>query len=57
VGATVIAEGIESADELQALLGLGVRFGQGYHLGRPVDPYAAPAPAALAAAAAKRRKP
>jgi EAL domain-containing protein (putative c-di-GMP-specific phosphodiesterase class I) len=53
VGATVIAEGIESDAEAQALIGLGVRFGQGYHLGRPMDPYA---PAALAAAA-KRAKP
>jgi EAL domain-containing protein (putative c-di-GMP-specific phosphodiesterase class I) len=41
VGATVIAEGIETAAEAQALIGLGVRFGQGYHLGRPLDPYAA----------------
>jgi EAL domain-containing protein (putative c-di-GMP-specific phosphodiesterase class I) len=54
VGATVIAEGIETADEMQALLGLGVRFGQGYHLGRPVDPYA---PATVAAAGAKRAGP
>jgi EAL domain-containing protein (putative c-di-GMP-specific phosphodiesterase class I) len=40
VGATVIAEGIESNDEAQALLALGVRYGQGYYLGRPLDPYA-----------------
>jgi EAL domain-containing protein (putative c-di-GMP-specific phosphodiesterase class I) len=40
VGAAVIAEGIETQDEAQALIGLGVRFGQGYHLGRPMDPYA-----------------
>jgi len=53
VGATVIAEGIESNDEAQALLTLGVRFGQGYHLGRPVDPYAA---ATTAAGAARRVK-
>jgi EAL domain-containing protein (putative c-di-GMP-specific phosphodiesterase class I) len=51
VGATVIAEGIESDDEAQALLGLGVELGQGYHLGRPVDPYAA-----AVAAGAKRAK-
>jgi EAL domain-containing protein (putative c-di-GMP-specific phosphodiesterase class I) len=38
VGATVIAEGIETADEATALLELGVRYGQGYHYGRPLDP-------------------
>ncbi len=38
VGATVIAEGIESADEATALQELGVRYGQGYHFGRPLDP-------------------
>jgi EAL domain-containing protein (putative c-di-GMP-specific phosphodiesterase class I) len=53
VGATVIAEGIESNDEAQALIALGVRFGQGYHLGRPMDPYAA----TTVAAGAKRAKP
>jgi EAL domain-containing protein (putative c-di-GMP-specific phosphodiesterase class I) len=52
VGATVIAEGIETAEEAQALVGIGVRFGQGYLLGRPVDPYAS----ATAAAGAKRAK-
>lgn len=38
VGATVIAEGIESADEAAALQDLGVRYAQGYHYGRPLDP-------------------
>jgi EAL domain-containing protein (putative c-di-GMP-specific phosphodiesterase class I) len=38
VSATVIAEGIESADEASALQELGVRYGQGYHYGRPLDP-------------------
>ena len=52
VGATVIAEGIETVEEAQALIGIGVRFGQGYLLGRPVDPYAS----ATAAAGAKRAK-
>jgi EAL domain-containing protein (putative c-di-GMP-specific phosphodiesterase class I) len=37
VGATVIAEGIETEDEAQAIVDLGVRYGQGYLLGRPVD--------------------
>ncbi|MGZ8607743.1 MAG: hypothetical protein ACXWXQ_11940 [Actinomycetota bacterium] len=30
-----MAEGIESEEEYAALLSLGVRLGQGYHLGRP----------------------
>ena len=39
VGATVIAEGIETQEEADALRTLGVRYGQGYHFGRPVDPF------------------
>jgi EAL domain-containing protein (putative c-di-GMP-specific phosphodiesterase class I) len=35
VGASVIAEGIEEADELVVLRDLGVQWGQGYYLGRP----------------------
>ncbi|WP_176832457.1 bifunctional diguanylate cyclase/phosphodiesterase [Geodermatophilus sp. DSM 45219] len=31
----LVAEGIESGDELAALELLGVQYGQGYHLGRP----------------------
>lgn len=34
-GVQIIAEGIETETELGALIGLGVRFGQGYLLGRP----------------------
>jgi EAL domain-containing protein (putative c-di-GMP-specific phosphodiesterase class I) len=34
-GAEIIAEGIETAAELQTLRELGVRYGQGYLLGRP----------------------
>ncbi len=33
--ATVVAEGVESADDLMALRGAGVRYGQGYLFGRP----------------------
>jgi EAL domain-containing protein (putative c-di-GMP-specific phosphodiesterase class I) len=33
--ATVIAEGIESEEELHALLEIGIALGQGYYLGRP----------------------
>ena len=35
IDAAVVAEGIETQAELDALTGLGVRFGQGYRLGRP----------------------
>ena len=31
----VVAEGIETAEELKTLSRLGIRFGQGFHLGRP----------------------
>lgn len=37
-GATVIAEGIESAEEASALQELGLRYGQGFYYGRPMDP-------------------
>jgi EAL domain-containing protein (putative c-di-GMP-specific phosphodiesterase class I) len=48
VGATVIAEGIQTTDELSALKDLGLRYGQGYLFGRPKDPYARePTPARL----------
>ncbi len=36
-GVSVIAEGIEKGTELSTLMGLGIRFGQGYFLGRPGD--------------------
>ncbi len=35
VDATIVAEGVETHDELTALRHLGVRWGQGYYLGRP----------------------
>ena len=35
IGAEVIAEGIERQDEVNTLVDLGVRYGQGYLLGRP----------------------
>jgi EAL domain-containing protein (putative c-di-GMP-specific phosphodiesterase class I)/ActR/RegA family two-component response regulator len=35
VGAEVLAEGIETADELRAMTESGVPLGQGYYLGRP----------------------
>jgi EAL domain-containing protein (putative c-di-GMP-specific phosphodiesterase class I) len=35
LGAELIAEGIETEEELAALAGLGITAGHGYHLGRP----------------------
>jgi EAL domain-containing protein (putative c-di-GMP-specific phosphodiesterase class I)/response regulator of citrate/malate metabolism len=35
LGATIIAEGIETREELDALRALGVRYGQGFFVGRP----------------------
>ena len=42
VGATVIAEGIETAEEADALRALGVRYGQGYLFGPPAGPVREP---------------
>jgi EAL domain-containing protein (putative c-di-GMP-specific phosphodiesterase class I)/CheY-like chemotaxis protein len=36
IGATIVAEGIETAGELEAWLTLGATYGQGFHLGRPM---------------------
>jgi EAL domain-containing protein (putative c-di-GMP-specific phosphodiesterase class I)/DNA-binding NarL/FixJ family response regulator len=36
IGATIVAEGIETAGELNALAALGVQYGQGFYLARPV---------------------
>jgi EAL domain-containing protein (putative c-di-GMP-specific phosphodiesterase class I) len=38
VGATVIAEGIQTQEEADAVRALGIRYGQGYLFARPVDP-------------------
>jgi EAL domain-containing protein (putative c-di-GMP-specific phosphodiesterase class I) len=35
IGATVIGEGVEQAEELEVLRAIGVPWAQGYHLGRP----------------------
>ena len=50
VGAIVIAEGIETLEEAEALQALGVRYAQGYYFGRPQDPYAAAPQAARSSA-------
>jgi EAL domain-containing protein (putative c-di-GMP-specific phosphodiesterase class I) len=49
VGAIVIAEGVETADEAEALQALGVRYAQGYLYGRPQDPSATSTPATRSA--------
>lgn len=41
LGASVIAEGVQTNEEADALRGLGVRWAQGYLFARPLDPYAA----------------
>jgi EAL domain-containing protein (putative c-di-GMP-specific phosphodiesterase class I) len=41
LGAAVVAEGIETQEELEAVVALGTDYGQGYFLGRPSFP---PAP-------------
>jgi EAL domain-containing protein (putative c-di-GMP-specific phosphodiesterase class I)/CheY-like chemotaxis protein len=38
IGSAIIAEGIETQRELDALRALGVQFGQGFFLGRPTIP-------------------
>lgn len=38
LGAEVVAEGIETREELEAVRDAGVRFGQGFYLARPANP-------------------
>jgi EAL domain-containing protein (putative c-di-GMP-specific phosphodiesterase class I) len=35
LGSTIVAEGIETEEELTTLQRLGVRYGQGFYLARP----------------------
>lgn len=49
MGATMIAEGIQTPEEMGALQALGLRYGQGYLFSRPIDPYAAAAAASAKA--------
>jgi EAL domain-containing protein (putative c-di-GMP-specific phosphodiesterase class I) len=44
LGATVVAEGVETEPEADALRRIGVRWAQGYLFARPLDPYAEPPP-------------
>ena len=48
LGSSLVAEGIETADELRMLRDLGIRFGQGFFLGRPA-PQAVARPSTLSA--------
>ena len=41
-GAQVVAEGIETADELETVRRLGIAYGQGYFIGRPAPVVAVP---------------
>jgi EAL domain-containing protein (putative c-di-GMP-specific phosphodiesterase class I) len=50
IGSTIIAEGIEREAELQALLDLGIEYGQGYLLGRPAGAFLPPAVATASVA-------
>lgn len=37
-GASIVAEGIENAEQLEMVRSLGVGQGQGFHIGRPISP-------------------
>jgi len=49
-GTKIVAEGIETAEELAVLRALGVEKGQGYFFGKPMEPQNIAATAAMAAA-------
>lgn len=54
MGSTLVAEGIESADDLLVVRDLGIRLGQGWLIGRPrPQPFEAPMAEALAAIRSK----
>jgi EAL domain-containing protein (putative c-di-GMP-specific phosphodiesterase class I) len=38
LGFIPVAEGIETAEQMAAVLGLGCRMGQGFYIGRPLPP-------------------
>lgn len=52
LGAAVVAEGIETVEELEAVIEAGARYGQGYLLARPAFP---PPPAIWPGAGASRK--
>src|SRR5918994_1164968 len=51
LGVVAVAEGVESAEQVQRLRELGCDFGQGFHFGRPLPPDDLTARLSLAAAA------
>jgi diguanylate cyclase (GGDEF)-like protein/PAS domain S-box-containing protein len=55
IGLTVIAEGVETAEQAQVLEAIGVEFAQGYHFARPMTPAALEAHPYLAPGAAVPR--
>ncbi len=57
IGSVILAEGIETADELSTLRALGVPWGQGYHLARPSClPLNDPSPRAAARVPSRRQR-
>jgi EAL domain-containing protein (putative c-di-GMP-specific phosphodiesterase class I) len=46
IDAVIVAEGIETREDMHSLQELGVRYGQGYHLARPGPPFPTLRPAA-----------
>lgn len=44
IGCFIIAEGIETENELRTLVKIGVHYGQGYYLARPANPRPEPNP-------------
>ncbi|HET9555600.1 MAG TPA: EAL domain-containing protein, partial [Actinomycetota bacterium] len=50
LGVVAVAEGVESADQVERLRELGCDFGQGFHFGRPLPPDDLTARLSLAAA-------
>lgn len=53
IDASIVAEGIETADDLLCLRELGVRYGQGYYLARPSPPFVSVTPEARATMATR----
>ncbi len=47
IDAVIVAEGIETEADLQVLMDLGIRFVQGYFLGRPGPPFPTVSPSVL----------
>jgi EAL domain-containing protein (putative c-di-GMP-specific phosphodiesterase class I) len=55
IGARVLGEGVETIDDLKALVDLDVDYAQGWVFAHPSDELAAPSPVAVAACIAARR--